>query len=144
MTETKDSGTIIASDTVIRGEMTVENQAKILGRFEGTIKAKGQVEVANKAVCQADIEAGVVAIDGGMQGNITASDKLALNATADMKGDVVAAKLVVADGARLDGHFKVGPDLVKKGAAPSAPPRPGGPAQEPPKEGKDLPGGPKK
>ncbi|MHC4946135.1 MAG: bactofilin family protein, partial [Planctomycetota bacterium] len=108
----------------------------------GTIKAKGQVEVANKAVCQADIEAGVVAIDGGMQGNVTASDKLQLNATADLKGDVVAAKLVVSDGARLDGHFKVGPDLVKKGAAPAAPPRPGGPGQDIPREGKDVPGGP--
>lgn len=143
MTESKDVGTIIGADTVIKGEMSVENRAKILGRFEGSIKAKGIVEVANKAKCQADVDAGIVQIDGGMQGNITASDKLQLNATADMKGDVMAAKLVVADGARLDGHFKVGPDQVKKPGVPQPPPsRPAAPGR--PSEGQDPMGGPKK
>ncbi|MBU0756139.1 MAG: polymer-forming cytoskeletal protein [Planctomycetes bacterium] len=149
MSDPKDTGTIIGADTVIKGEMTVENRAQILGRFEGSIKAKGMIEIANKAVCQADVEAGIVQIDGGMQGNIVASDKLALNATAEMRGDVLAAKLIVADGARVDGHFKVGPDIVKKGSAPAAPQQPSGPSGPgaPPQGGpqhRDVPGGPKK
>jgi len=127
MTDAKDQGTVIGSDTVIKGEMTVENRARILGRFEGSIKSKGQLEVADKATCHAHVEASFIQIDGTMQGNVTASDKLQINATADLKGDVIASKLIVADGARVDGHFKVGPDAVKRGSAPapSAAPRHG-------------------
>jgi cytoskeletal protein CcmA (bactofilin family) len=141
MAEPHDGGTVIGADTVIKGEMTAESKARILGRFEGTIKAKGQVDVADKATCQADVEAKVVQIDGGMQGNITALEKVQLNASANMKGDVHATKLVVADGACLDGHFKIGPEAVKKGAMPTGPGAVVGPPKEPPK---DLPGGPKK
>lgn len=120
MAEPQDGGTIIGADTVIKGEMTAEHRARILGRFEGTIKAKGQVEVANKAVCQADVEAKVVQVDGGMDGNIQAFERVQLNATAKMKGDVHATKLVVADGACVDGHFKIGPEAVKGGPPPSS------------------------
>ena len=144
MAESQDSGTVIGADTVIKGEMTAENRARIFGRFEGTIKAKGQVEVADKATCQADVEAKIVQIDGGMQGNITALEKIQLNASAKMKGDVLATKLVVSDGACVDGHFKVGPDAVKKGAGqPAQAPQPGagGPS---PMGGKDSVGAPKK
>ncbi|MFH2000314.1 MAG: polymer-forming cytoskeletal protein [Planctomycetota bacterium] len=119
MTDPKEGGTVIGHDTVIKGEMTVESQARILGRFEGMIVSKGKIEIADKAQCMADVEAGIVLIDGNMQGNITVSDKLQLNATANMKGDVQAAKLMVADGARLDGHFRVGIDAVRKGDAPA-------------------------
>ena len=50
-------GTIIAADTTIKGEMSVENRARILGRFEGTIRSKGQLEVADKGTCKAAVEA---------------------------------------------------------------------------------------
>ncbi len=113
MADVQSNGTVIGADTIIKGEMHVENRARILGRFEGTIKAKGSVEVADKATCVADVDAGVIQIDGGMEGNITASDKVQLNATAKLTGDLVAAKLVVAEGASLKGHFTVGPDAVK-------------------------------
>jgi cytoskeletal protein CcmA (bactofilin family) len=121
MVESQESGTIIGHDTVIKGEMTAESRARILGRFEGTITAKGQVEVADKATCQANVEAKVVQIDGGMHGNVIASEKVQLNASADMRGDVQSAKLVVENGARVDGHFKIGPDVVKTGGAPEGP-----------------------
>lgn len=116
MADPQSNGTVIGPDTVIKGEMSVENRARILGRFEGTIRAKGQIEIADKATCQANVEASTIQIDGGMEGNITASDKVQLNATARLHGDVVAAKLVVAEGASLMGHVQIGPDALKRGA----------------------------
>ncbi len=122
-----DSGTVIGADTVIKGEMTVENRARILGRFEGTIQAKGQVEIADKAICKADIEAATVQVDGVIEGNIKALDKAHLNGTAKVVGDLVASKLVVSEGAAFKGHLHVGPDAVKAGATP----RPQQPTQPP-------------
>jgi cytoskeletal protein CcmA (bactofilin family) len=113
-----NSGTVIGADTFIKGEMTVESIARILGKFEGTIKAKGQVDVADKAVCQADVEAAKVEIDGQVVGNIVAREKAQLNGTAKVEGDMLASKLVVNEGAAFKGHLHVGPDAVKSGAAP--------------------------
>ena len=130
-----DKGTIIGADTVIKGEMTVENRARILGRFEGTIQAKGQVEIADKAVCKADVEAATIQVDGQVEGNMKATDKAHLNGTAQIVGDLVASKLVVSEGAAFKGHLHVGPDAVKTGAAA---PRP----QQPPKGQPGQPGQP--
>jgi cytoskeletal protein CcmA (bactofilin family) len=131
------SGTIIGADTVIKGEMTVEKRARILGRFEGTIQAKGQVEVADKAVCKANVEAATVQVDGQVEGNITAKDKAHLNGTAEVVGDLIASKLVVTEGAAFKGHLHVGPDAVKGGGAPR-------PQQQPPKSTPEQPGQGKK
>ena len=131
MPEIQDGWTIIGSDTVIKGEMSVENKARILGRFEGTIKSKGQVEVADKATCKAIVEASIVQIDGAVEGNITATDKVQLNATARMTGDLVAAKLVVTEGAAFTGHITVGPNALKNRATESAPRSEASPPREP-------------
>ena len=114
-------GTVIAADTIIKGEMAVENRARILGRFEGTIRSKGAIEVADKGTCKAAVDASTVQIDGTVEGNITAADKVQLSATARMTGDLVAAKLVVTEGAAFTGHVSVGPNAVKGRPAESGP-----------------------
>jgi cytoskeletal protein CcmA (bactofilin family) len=120
MAESHDGWTVIGADTVIKGEMAVENRARILGRFEGTIRSKGQVEVADKATCKAAVEANTVQVDGTVEGNITATDKVHLNTTARMTGDLIAAKLVVTEGAAFTGHITVGPNALKgRGEAPT-------------------------
>ena len=117
MAESHNGETIIGPDAMIKGEMSIENRARILGRFEGTIRSKGQVEVADKATCKAVVEAGTVQVDGTVEGNITATERVQLNATARVTGDVVAAKLVVTEGASFTGHVTVGPNALKGRAA---------------------------
>ncbi len=121
MAEAKNGGTVIGADTVIKGEMQADNHATILGRFEGTITSKGQVTIADKAVCRADVNAKVVQVDGGLDGNINQAEKVQLNATAKMNGDISAVKLHIAEGASVDGHFRIGANLDSaKGGKASA------------------------
>src|SRR5688572_975012 len=56
--------TIIAGDTHIKGEMTFERAARIVGQFEGKITAKGQLQVADTAICRAEVNAAEVIVDG--------------------------------------------------------------------------------
>lgn len=113
--------TVIGPDTLFRGEMTFQSAARILGRFEGKITSPGQVEVGEGAQCKATIEAGTVVVDGLVEGDILARERLELNGTAQILGDITALKLVVAEGASFSGHCAVGPEAVKNaGAAPKA------------------------
>ncbi len=113
MADTDTQTTVIAADTHIRGEMSFDRTAKLLGKFEGKVTAKGELQVAEGAVCKAEVEAGRVTLDGAIDGNVTAQDRIQLNSKASINGDIKAAKLVVAEGASLYGHCAVGPDAAK-------------------------------
>lgn len=112
--------TVIGSDTHIKGEMTFGSSARILGSFEGSITAKGELQVGENATCTASVEAARVHIDGQMDGNVTAHDRVELTPKARMKGDLVTQKLVVGEGASFVGHCRVGPEA---GAASKPGPR---------------------
>lgn len=113
MAEQTNQTTIIGADTHIKGEMSFDNTARLLGTFEGKIAAKGELHVADGASCRAEVEASRVNVDGSVEGDVTARERVQLNAKATMRGDLVAAKLVVAEGATFVGHVTVGPDAAK-------------------------------
>jgi len=127
MAEQTNQTTIIGPDTHIKGEMSFDNTARLLGTFEGKITAKGELQVAEGAACRAEVEASRVTVDGTVEGNMNARERVSLNANAEMRGDRSAAKLVVAEGAVFVGHCSVGPDAAKTakpGAAQMAEPKP--------------------
>lgn len=105
--------TVIGPDTHIKGDMTFTGSARILGTFEGRIAAKGELQVADGATCRAAVEAARVQVDGAIEGNVTAKERLELGAKAKIKGDLVTARLVVSEGASFIGHCAVGPDAAK-------------------------------
>lgn len=112
--------TIIGKDAKIKGELSFENSAKILGGFEGKISAKGEVVIGETANCRATVEAGTVIVDGPLEGDIIAKDRIQLTPKAKVKGDIIAASLTVGEGASFVGHCKVGPDAVKLSDEPNA------------------------
>jgi len=115
----ENTTTVIGADTHIKGEMSFESTARILGRIEGSVVAKGELHVADGAICDASIEAGKVTIDGRVNGNVTARDRVELNSKANLHGDLVAGKLIVAEGASFVGHCRIGPDVNGGGSSES-------------------------
>lgn len=107
--------TVIGADTQIRGEMTFENSAVVNGNFEGKITGQGELHIAESAVCKAEISSGKVIVDGDVQGNIVATERVQLNSKGRIHGDVLAPRMVVADGAVLVGNCVIGDETVKTG-----------------------------
>ena len=111
--------TVIGSDARFKGEMAFDGTAKILGQFEGTIIAGGEIEIGPGARCKAAIEAASILVDGIVEGNVTGHDKVQLTANAKLHGDLVAKTLVIAEGASFVGHCRVGAEAVKgNGSSP--------------------------
>ncbi len=113
MPEKKET-TLIAADTFIKGEMTFEKSAVIQGKFQGSIAAKGDLTIADSADCNAEVEASNIVVDGKVTGNVTASSSIKLTNNARLVGDIVATKLVTAEGASLSGHVTVGPSAKER------------------------------
>jgi cytoskeletal protein CcmA (bactofilin family) len=108
MASTLENTTVIGAGTHIKGEMVFDSDALILGTFEGRISTKGEIQIGQQAVCKAAIEGASVIVDGQVEGDVLGTERVYLSATARVIGNIVAAALVVAGGACLNGHCRVG------------------------------------
>jgi cytoskeletal protein CcmA (bactofilin family) len=108
MAESHEYGTIIGADANFKGELNFESAAKFLGRFEGSITSKGKVLVADGSRCKATVKAKEVAVEGHIEGNVEATDRVELKPKGVIVGDVTAARMIMAEGASMDGHCRIG------------------------------------
>jgi cytoskeletal protein CcmA (bactofilin family) len=113
--------TVIGNDTHIKGEMTFKKSVRLVGSLEGRVVGDGELHVAEGARCKADVESPAVVVDGAIEGNVTARDKVQLNAKGVVRGDIRAGKMVMSEGASFYGQCAIGPEAIKD----SAPARPG-------------------
>lgn len=120
--------TVIGPDTRIKGEMSFERTARVLGEFEGKISTAGELQIGGSARCKAALEAGTLIVDGLVEGDVLARERVQLNGSAKIIGDIVAEKLIVSEGASFSGHCRVGPEAVAALVSPQAKP---GSASEP-------------
>lgn len=117
---TQEYGTIIGADASFKGELTFDSAAKFLGRIEGSITSKGKVLVADGSRCKATVKAKEIAVEGQIEGNVEATERLELKPKGTIIGDVVAARMIMAEGASIDGHCRIGVNGQARGGATSA------------------------
>ena len=115
-----DCATVIGNDVVIKGEITVEKGLRVDGTIEGAVTTKGKVHVGKSGTLNAEVSGGSVTVEGKVKGNITASDRVTLEASSNVSGDLTATKLIVLEGASFSGKVNVGPDVVKGMSADAA------------------------
>jgi len=133
MSEPEKETTVIGSDTHITGEMTFKRNARIVGSFEGKVKGEGDLRIAENATCKAEVESNSITVDGKVEGNLVAREKVQLNAKGVIKGDIVAGKMIMTEGASFFGQCAVGADAVKNNGSSHSTGRPAGtPAAAPP------------
>lgn len=115
-----DYATVLGPDANFKGELTFDSAAKLLGKFEGSIASKGRVLVADGAKCKAEVKAKEISVEGHIEGNVEATDRLELKPKGTIVGDVTAARMVMADGASIDGHCRIGVNGQARSAAGAA------------------------
>jgi cytoskeletal protein CcmA (bactofilin family) len=96
----------IGQSIQIKGELTGNEDLTIEGKVDGKIFLKDHnLTVGSNGKITADVHAKNVTVVGEVVGNITADDKVEIAETGSMKGDVVAPRVVLADGARFKGSI---------------------------------------
>lgn len=105
---TTEFSTIIGKDASIKGDLTFDGAAKILGSVEGTITSKGKLTVAEGADCKASIKAGEVTVQGSIEGDIEVNGRVDLQASGILQGDITAGTMTMADGASFVGTCRIG------------------------------------
>ena len=110
MAESPEYSTVLGPDAKFKGDLTFDSAAKVLGHIEGSIKSKGKVLIANGSRCKASVTAQEVSIEGFIEGNVEATERVEIKPKGRISGDVVASRMTMADGAAIDGHVRIGLD----------------------------------
>ena len=123
-------GTIVANigkSISIRGDLTGNEDMVIEGKVEGKVDLpNNQLTVGADGNVKAEIHAKSVVIVGHVIGNVSGVERVELQATGQLEGDVTSPKLIVAEGAHLNGGIQMTQPAAKPtSAAPATPtPRP--------------------
>lgn len=96
--------TVIGPKGKFVGEISGDEDVVIQGRFEGNIQIQRRVTVAASGELKGDIHARTVLVGGRVHGQIRADERAELLASASVQGNVTAPKVIIAEGAQLQGN----------------------------------------
>ena len=106
-------GTFLSTDAEFKGSLKFNDELRIDGKFEGELSSSGTVHVGSQGDVKAEITVGAAIVEGKVNGNITASDRVELRSTARMVGDIKASKLAVEEGVVFVGRCEVSSDNAR-------------------------------
>jgi cytoskeletal protein CcmA (bactofilin family) len=112
--EHKNGGEEVASigkSIVIKGELSGSEDLTIEGEIEGKIELRDHVlTIGTNGRIKAQITAKSIVVQGHVAGNLIATEKVDIQESGSVEGDVVAPRVAIADGS----HFKGSIDMQRK------------------------------
>jgi cytoskeletal protein CcmA (bactofilin family) len=91
----------------VKGEIVAREPFLIAGRVEGTVEVdQNTLTIAETATVEATVTADSVVIQGTVNGDLAATNKIAVQQTATIEGELSAPTISVAEGARIHGKIE--------------------------------------
>lgn len=120
-TPTADAQTsVIAQETVWKGDLESRGSIHVHGRVEGTVTAAKEIYIAEQAEVDASLMAAVVIVAGKVTGEVRCTSRFEMLPSGRVDGNVQAPSLVIHEGASITGQFRMGsPDVNAEGKVAS-------------------------
>ena len=100
----------------IKGDLLGEENLIIEGQVEGTINLeKNDLTIGSAGSVKANIQAKGVIVEGQVQGDIVGKEKVVIRRTGNMRGNIVAPRVTLEDGAMFKGSIEMEPE-TRRGA----------------------------
>ena len=119
----------IGKSLIVKGELTGSEDLYIDGQVEGSIDLQGNnLTVGPNGQIRANVNAKGVIVQGKLEGNINASERVDFRKSAIAVGDVITQRVAIEDGAYFKGKVDIGkpesssarPDFKPSSAASGA------------------------
>jgi cytoskeletal protein CcmA (bactofilin family) len=115
--------TVLGAGSHFDGLLTFRGSARVEGILTGTIQAKGRLEVGPRAHVQAEVDVDELVVEGLIEGDVRANDRVELRATGKVIGSLAAPRVQIAEGSVLQGQCRMKPPAAAE-TAPEAPVEP--------------------
>jgi cytoskeletal protein CcmA (bactofilin family) len=117
----------IGKSITLKGDLSGNEDLVIEGHVEGRVDLpSNELTIGANGSCSAEVHAKNVVVIGKVNGNVTATERIEIQATGLVNGDVSAPKLIVQEGAVVNGSIEMGSKAKASqaaaglGVAPSA------------------------
>jgi cytoskeletal protein CcmA (bactofilin family) len=110
---TSTNKTVLGPDCRISGELSLDNDAVIMGQFQGTLRVSGVLELADSAEVSGTVIAGTLRLAGKAKADVIAEDGVELLPGAQLTGQLYTTHLNVVEGATFQGDVCVGPKAIE-------------------------------
>lgn len=102
-------GAVLPPGSEFEGVLSFRGQASIEGRLYGTVIADGLLRIEAGGLVRGRVEVDELIIGGELEGEIRVRTRLELLPGAQVRADVHAPRLCLAEGSVLDGRCAAGP-----------------------------------
>ncbi len=116
---------ILGQSILFKGDLSGDEDIEIEGRVEGQIKLPNhQLTVGAHGRVTAKVEAKNVIVIGRVAGDVIASERIEIQATGVVDGDIHAPRLLIQEGAVVNGNIEMGDAQTKAATTSPAPAEP--------------------
>jgi cytoskeletal protein CcmA (bactofilin family) len=99
---------LIGKSFVIKGQVSCDGDLYIDGQVEGSVDPKGnRLTIGPDGRLKANVTARAVLVQGKLEGNIQASERVDLKQSAVVVGDIVTQRISIEHGACIKGRIEV-------------------------------------
>jgi cytoskeletal protein CcmA (bactofilin family) len=102
---------IIGAGMRVVGDISADGVVKIEGSVSGTVRAAKQVLVARGGEVEGDVVSREAIIGGEVRGAIYAEERVELQTTSVVHGDVHTKRLLIQEGGEINGVLRMGEDV---------------------------------
>lgn len=104
----------IGKSVVIKGELSGSEDLYLDGQVEGSIELRSnRLTVGPNGRIKANVNARSVSVQGKLEGNVRASDRVDLKQSAVVLGDISTQRITIEEGAYFKGGVDIQKDAVK-------------------------------
>lgn len=103
---------ILSEGVKFEGKLSSDGNVRIDGEFEGELVVNANLTLGEKSKGKGTIRATNITCGGTINGSIEASEKLVLEATAKVEGDISTKILVINEGASFKGTSNMNKEIV--------------------------------
>jgi cytoskeletal protein CcmA (bactofilin family) len=119
--ESQGALSIIGPGMRVVGDITADGVVKIEGTVVGTVRAGRQVLVAKGGEVEGDVVTREAIIGGEVRGTVVAEERVEIQATSVVHGDIASRRLLVHEGGEINGVVRMGEEAAApQAAAPAA------------------------
>lgn len=100
---------VIGSKTVVKGDISGDENILVEGTVEGTIKISRDLKVGTGGCVKATVNAQSVVVAGEIEGDCQAEQRVHLEATGKLTGNIRAPRVMIVEGATFKGNSDMSP-----------------------------------
>ena len=121
---------VIGRSIQINGDVKGDEDLLIEGDVSGTVELKNNsLTVGKEGKVRANVYARTITVDGSTEGDLYASERIAIRASAEIRGNLLAPRIAIDDGAQFKGSIEMDPQAIEKALGTKLASQSGKPAQ---------------